>query len=177
MGDKDPLSVLLILRLGLRISDSENGSNSLPWPDSLLFWGHADNDSDWICHSLAMKHWAGDKTCLRFNFIPPKRGHEAAVVGQEHCRHSTPSCPLPRTWPKWIYWAFVCPELASDFISQMSKSILIKLPGGSDGKESSCNAWDLGSIPGLGRSPGEGKGYPLQYSGLENSMDSPWDHK
>ena len=39
------------------------------------------------------------------------------------------------------------------------------------GKESTCNAGDLGSIPGLGRSPGEGKGYPLQYSGLENSMD------
>ena len=42
---------------------------------------------------------------------------------------------------------------------------------GSAGKESACNAGDLGSIPGLGRSPGEGKGYPLQYSGLENSMD------
>ena len=38
-------------------------------------------------------------------------------------------------------------------------------------KESAYNAGDLGSIPGLGRSPGEGKGYPLQYSGLENSMD------
>ena len=45
------------------------------------------------------------------------------------------------------------------------------LPCGSAGKESACNAGDLGSIPGLGRSPGEGKGYPLQYSGLENSMD------
>ena len=44
-------------------------------------------------------------------------------------------------------------------------------PGGSAGKESACNAGDLGSIPGLGRSPGEGKGYPVQYSGLENSMD------
>ena len=39
------------------------------------------------------------------------------------------------------------------------------------GKESTCNAGDLGSIPGLGRSPAEGKGYPLQYSGLENSMN------
>ena len=39
------------------------------------------------------------------------------------------------------------------------------------GKESTCNAGDLGSIPGSGRSPGEGKGYPLQYSGLENAMD------
>ena len=44
-------------------------------------------------------------------------------------------------------------------------------PCGSAGKESTCNAGDLGSIPGLGRSPREGKGYPLQYSGLENSMD------
>ena len=44
-------------------------------------------------------------------------------------------------------------------------------PGGSEVKASACNAGDLGSIPGLGRSPGEGKGYPLQYSGVENSMD------
>ena len=42
---------------------------------------------------------------------------------------------------------------------------------GSVGKESACNAGDLGSIPGLGRSPGEGKGYALQYSGLENTME------
>jgi len=46
------------------------------------------------------------------------------------------------------------------------------------GKASTCNAGDLGLIPGSGRSPGEEKGYPLQYSGLENSMDySPWGHK
>ena len=44
-------------------------------------------------------------------------------------------------------------------------------PGGSDGQESACNEGDQGSIPRLGRSTGEGKGYPLQYSGLENSMD------
>ena len=43
---------------------------------------------------------------------------------------------------------------------------------GSAGKESTCNAGDLGLITGLGRSPGEGKGYPLQYYGLKNSMDS-----
>ena len=43
---------------------------------------------------------------------------------------------------------------------------------GSSGKESTCNAGDLGLIPGLGRSLGEGKGYPPQYSGLENSMNS-----
>ena len=43
--------------------------------------------------------------------------------------------------------------------------------------KSTHNAGDLGSIAGLGRSPGEGEGYPLQYSGLENSMDSPWGRK
>ena len=45
------------------------------------------------------------------------------------------------------------------------------LPCGSAGKESACNVGDLGSIPGLGRSPGEGKGCSFQYSGLKNSMD------
>ena len=48
--------------------------------------------------------------------------------------------------------------------------LFLDFPGGSDGKESAGNAGDLGSILGLGRSPGEVKGYPLQYSGLENSM-------
>ena len=44
-------------------------------------------------------------------------------------------------------------------------------PGGSAGQESTCDAGDLGLIPGLGSSPGEGNGYPLQYPGLKNSMD------
>ena len=47
----------------------------------------------------------------------------------------------------------------------------MRFPCGSADEESACNAGDLGSIPGLGRSPGEGKGYPLQYSGLENSTE------
>ena len=50
-------------------------------------------------------------------------------------------------------------------------SVLFLLPDGSDGKESACKAGDPGSIPGLGRSPGERHGYPLQYSCLENSVD------
>ena len=61
----------------------------------------------------------------------------------------------------------------------------INFPGDSDGKESACNAGDLGSIPGLGRSYGEGHGNPLQYSCLENPHGqrslavgySPWGHK
>ena len=52
-----------------------------------------------------------------------------------------------------------------------SQTKLDKVPGDSDGKESACNAGDLGSIPGWGRSPGEGKGNPFQYSCLGNPMD------
>ena len=50
--------------------------------------------------------------------------------------------------------------------------ICLGFPGGSDSKESACNAGNLGLTPGLGRSPGKGKDYPFQYSGLENSMQS-----
>ena len=50
-------------------------------------------------------------------------------------------------------------------------SIPLGFPGDSDSKESACNAEDPGSVPGSARSPGEGNGYPLQYSCLENSID------
>ena len=49
--------------------------------------------------------------------------------------------------------------------------VFLGFPCGSTGKKSASNVGDLGLIPGLGRFPGEGKGYPLQYSGLENSTD------
>ena len=61
-----------------------------------------------------------------------------------------------------------CP---SDFPNTFQKQIMLGFPGGSDSKESACNAGDLGTAPGLGRCPGEGNGYLLQYSCLENSMD------
>ena len=53
----------------------------------------------------------------------------------------------------------------------LPSSVFLGFSCGSAGKESACNAGDLGSILGLGRSPREGEGYPLQYSGLENSID------
>ena len=59
-------------------------------------------------------------------------------------------------------------------LGERGSFFLMNAPGfpcGSAGKESACNEGDLGLIPGLGRSPGEGKGYPLQFSGLENSKD------
>ena len=61
-----------------------------------------------------------------------------------------------------------CATLHSYFLSHF---LTLGFPCGSAGKESACNEGDPGLIPGLGRSPGEGKGYPLQCSGLENSKD------
>ena len=54
---------------------------------------------------------------------------------------------------------------------RLAMPAFLGFPCGSAGKESACSAGDLGSIPVLGRSPGEGKGYPLQFSGLESPMD------
>ena len=72
-------------------------------------------------------------------------------------------------WAAWLWEGEA--ELPSPR-PEDSLLLVTVLPGSSAGKESARNAGDLGSIPGLRRSPGEGKGYPLQYSGLENSMDS-----
>ena len=71
-------------------------------------------------------------------------------------------------------------------VIEFPKSVInnLRFPGGSDGKESFCNVGDVGSIPGLGRSLGEGNDYPLQYSYLENPRGqrslagySPWGRK
>ena len=66
----------------------------------------------------------------------------------------------------------ICWELLTN-----SDNTVFVFPVSSVGKESSYNTGDLGSIPQLGRFPGEGKGYPFKYSGLENSIVSPWGHK
>ena len=71
---------------------------------------------------------------------------------------------LPHVWPEEAF------QVAS-WVFLHKPSSLGGFTCGSLGKESTCNTGDLGSIPGLGKSPREGKGYPLQYSGLENSMD------
>jgi len=77
-----------------------------------------------------------------------------------------PSQPRDRTRVSGL------PALAGGFFTT---SITLGFPGSSAGKESACNAGDPGSIPGSGRSPGEGNSYPLQYSDLENSMGSKRD--
>ena len=76
--------------------------------------------------------------------------------------------PSSYSWARKIQWRR----------DRLLTLVFLGFPCGSAGKESTHNAGDLGSIPGLGRSAGEGKGYPLQYFGLENSMYySPWGCK
>ena len=72
---------------------------------------------------------------------------------------------LPIPYPRW--------ELCTRplYLSNNEQLVFLGFPGGSDCKGSACNEGDLGLIPGMGRSPGEGNGYALQYSGLENSVD------
>ena len=70
-----------------------------------------------------------------------------------------------------IEYSDMCSFSGNMFLFSVYVVPCLDFPGGSGSKESACNAGDLGSIPGSGRSPGEGNGYPLQYSCLENSMD------
>ena len=72
---------------------------------------------------------------------------------------------------QWRLKIFILKEKCRKSILFFFKLGYSCFPGGSDSKESACNAGDLDSIPGLGRSPGEGNGYPLQYSYMDNPMD------
>ena len=75
---------------------------------------------------------------------------------------------LPLNFP---FSPFVQASFSFFFLILVARNIRMRFPGGSEGKESADNAGDPDSIPGLGRSPGEGNGNPLQYSSLKNSME------
>ena len=77
---------------------------------------------------------------------------------------------MPRQHDNYLHLSLMGSQIPSPQICLHLK-MEICFPCGSVIKESACSAGDLGSIPGLGRSPGEGKGYPLQYSGLRNPME------
>ena len=93
----------------------------------------------------------------RVNNGPPKTSLVAQLVKIcLQCRK-----PWFVSWVGKIHWRR----------DRLPTPVFLGFPGSSAGKESTCKAGDLGSIPGLGRYPGEGNGYPLQYSGLEDSVD------
>ena len=93
-------------------------------------------------NSLPLSHQGSKSTILQYKYPSHKR------------------CGFD-SWVRKIPWR-------SDMLPT---AVFLGFPGGSTGKESTCNAGDLDSIPGLGWSPGEGNGNPLQYSFLENLMD------
>ena len=81
---------------------------------------------------------------------------------------------LARLWEnEFVHFEFCRFKLSKIFCDKNSFYVPTNMifPGGSDGKESACNAGDLGLIPGLRRSPGEGNSFPFQYSCLENSVN------
>ena len=86
---------------------------------------------------------------------------EEAGIGEGSKIHLQFRRPLFYSWVRKIPWRR----------DRLPTPVYLGFPGGSAGKESACHAGDLGSIPGLGTSPGEGNSYPLQYSGLEKSID------
>ena len=88
--------------------------------------------------------------------MPDFPGSSGGKIIRLQCRR-----PWFNSWVRKIPWRR----------DRLPTPVFLGFSGGSASKEFTCNGTDLGLVPGLGRSPGEGKGYPLQYSGLENSMD------
>ena len=116
--------------------------------------------------------------CVRFRLVSPPFSSFLSVSTSSSLEPSLFSDPFFSYIPSHLcLWAFLLPKNNWSFLSRLfcnyfplRYSWYIRLPGGSDGKECACNAGDVGSISALGRSLGEGHGYPLQSSCLENSV-------
>ena len=135
------------------------------------------------CISFSNSHFVPALICL---FIFSFEGVNCCCSVTQSCLTlcdpvdcSTPGFPVPhhlrelaQTHVHWVGNATQPPSPLSSFLlASIFYFKLHYLSGGSDGKESACNAGDLDLVPGLGRSSGKGNGYPLQYSCLKNSMD------
>ena len=112
-------------------------------------WGMAEDSCFLHSSELLCNHCRGGSICWVTGIVFP--------FGSPHSHLEAPN--------HWWLWHFLPTDMARNIPFRKG------FPCGSAGKESTCNVGDLGSIPGLGRSLGEGNGYPLQYSGLENSMN------
>ena len=163
--DLERLTVETICRRGRQGED--------PWGRLSLHWNLKDEVS---CLKSDSTGW--EKECARAESREesPRRGAQCA----ERWGLFSESCPeqFSSSWLKWMPMVFASWKSAYYILTFRCVCLCVRvldpLPGGSAGKESACNVGDLGSIPGMGRTPGEGKGYPLQHSGLEKS---PWGRK
>ena len=118
-------------------------------------WGRTDNC---ICTAEFLHHSPESITTLLIGYTPIKGASlMAQLIKNPRAVQETPDQFLVRKIP----WRR----------NRLPTPVFLGFPCGSAGKESACSEGDLGLIPGMGRSPGEGNGYPLQYSGLENFMD------
>ena len=135
-----------------------------PTVSQMLFWAGRAHMAIFVCPAFVrlMVCRRGSNNCYRL------------------CKYILLDCPWHESYHRldWgnRWWKLELRWWESNYAALSQEphtivSIFISSPCGSAGKECACNAGDLGSISGLGRSPGEGKGYPLQYSGLENPMD------
>ena len=121
--------------------------------------------------------WENEFQC-KFTNMP---GRGWVIRNRPECRSLCPgtadlslgfTCHSHDFWVTKFHGTYRVNQLIRNFQNkQMYRVRKSGFPGGSVGNESACNVGDLGSVPRLGRSPGEGKGYPPQYSGLENSID------
>ena len=131
------------------------------WTDWLTDWQFG-----WVCQpaELWILSELGSLRTVILRYLPhtPKRPGGTYSLGLR-CL----PCLSPGTWGSWETWLVRHYGLTDN----VSNSGCYHFPGGSEVKASASNAGDPGSIPGLGRSPGEGNGKPLQYSCLENPMD------
>ena len=138
-------------------TDDETGAPIL-WPPDVKSWlirKHPDAGKDWRQEEKGMTEYAKVGWHLWF------KGHEFEQAQGDAEGQGSPACCSP-----WGHKESNTTELLNN-----NKKLSKIPPWWLSVKESACNAGDLDFIPGLGRFPGEGKGYPLQYSGLENSMD------
>ena len=192
MGTESPGAAVLMPQV------SRPGGSEPFWVLLADSWCDPDFSTFPLCalfshHPTKLQHpWAPISACWQFTRLLQMA---AAHSGLTH----SPDCPLtlstlPPTPQPWLFLSHMCLVLRIQFRGQKHNygggeiqvgkytlqifpllnkfTLLGSFPCDSAGKESTCNAGDLGLIPGLGRSPGEGKGYSLQCSGLENSMGS-----
>ena len=128
----------------------------------LWIWGRKTTEVKWNSHHLIPSTQTINIMSLLMLILTTwlDQGFPGSSAGKESaCNAGTPSLILG----SWRY---------AGERDRLPTPVFLGFPDGSGGKESACNAGDLRSVPGLGRSLEEGKGYPLQYSDLENSMDS-----
>ena len=141
----------------INLADKDPSSQNYGFSSSHVRIWELDHKEGW-----ALKNWCFQIVVLEKTLESPLDSKDIKELTQQEINPEySLEGPWFNSWVREIHWRR----------DRLPTPVLFGFPCGSAGKESACSAGDLSSIPELGRSPGEGKGYSLQYSGLENSMD------